>query len=78
MVSKCGKRYKKVWNIKKGPKNVKIYTKIGSEAEINQEFLPHMLEILQRDPGALLRPSKPPNKAFGFVQSFESMTKQGL
>ena len=46
--------------------------------EINQEILPHMLEILQRDPGALLRPSKPPNKAFGFVQSFESMTEQGL
>ncbi len=59
-------------------KNVKIDTKIGSEVEINQEILFHMLEMLQRDPGALLRPSKPPNKAFGFVRSFESMTKQGL
>ena len=27
--------------------------------------------ILQRDPGDFLRPSKPPNQAFGLVRSFE-------
>ena len=62
---KMSKKLKKVWN---WPETW------FCSGEIN----PHMMKIVECDPRALLRPSKPLDKAFGFVRSFESMAEQGL
>ena len=61
---KSQKCFRRMSDSKENQKEPKSYQK-------SLKILKNYQRILQRDPGDFLRPSKPPNQAFGLVRSFE-------